>query len=1697
MAPVAIAKKVTAQDHSRNDRDATSLEHAAHQGLLPCTWVQQTSQSGSPQFAHVTTEGDFGCVVHVRNVVLGGEGIGRVSQTGCRKTSRCPGPGARARGRSLAFRSGTAREFVCLMAGMRYRKTLRWVALSGTLAIFLSIQGATGAPADPAERGLDLFAHLPTSAGPGTSLPVQVQAYGFRTISTPLPLAGATVEAVWDPESLGKGVSKAPPPVSATTDASGKAHLQVEMPNGPARELRLLLGLRHGGHERTRSVAVARTKARDISLHVAEHWVVPGSTISAWMLMRSTTTQRPVNNAAVELQLLEGGIVRSTVRVRTDSTGTAIGRIRIPFTDLPAWSWTLRARDASEDEEEMAESDVVLHPREETPGTPQLDATWDDESVQAGDVAHYSVRVRDASGKSVGGHSVRYWIGPRGTSPPSEEKAWLKASTRVTTDAGGWIRGKFAAPRTVVPGGTTLTLVVRTEVEGQALDEQDVITVGAPRPDIAILPEAGSIVGGVEQYLLLHVRDERDRPVGAAFEITADGLRTTVTTNSEGEAVITWKPPRDIGGFRASGPCPGGVAAAVMVRPMQPIEALGNRVNPVELCVPVDRESPGVLRLDPPIVREGGEVRVRLIGGAKKPWSIVMRAYEDEMSASAWMTDGEVGESLRVPTGANGFWGVSVVAPGERDRSRSASSGVLVIPRVLPTLRATVGGGRAAPGGHVFVDATLSDGAGNGIQGSVAAIVYDRFGGGSIEGLWALDTRRRLCALAGVEVERCDRFLEGDVASTSPWALIGNRRVDILHPALDPAADVQGTIDRAFRSVVHSLEGAVLEASESPERMQDVRRRAAGGWTFNPELWTLVTSAMNEPPLTPGGEPLMMSDLIDVDRQVSFDNVAARVTRLKLFRVLMAVRGYIESDAIEPDEPVLRDPQALLRRMVHDGLIAQELLLDPWGGTLQFVRAPREGLPFLTVRGFALHAPGPDGRVNTADDIRDPFQRVLRSNTPYAEAVQEDRLVDARLDMRVSEATISAWERLLQELTGLSLGSIGTIGHGAGTGTGQGFGSGHGRLGGTHRSRPPRIRYGMPTGDVVWVSPVRTDANGKVRIRIPLGAVETTWRVGLVGIPDGAESAVAMVDVPSALPISARVEAGVSWIEGDDGWARISVRNRTSKPVRATLGIRASGSISLANASDGTKVVAIPPQGASDARVRVRAGGPGTGTLTIQVKVPGVPDDVVEHNWQVRHAGEQTTATQVAWVESEADVELALASRGDRALGPVRVVVERGHEPLVAAALESLRPDWLRTPDALTEAVDAAVHVRRWAIGRGGDGDALAKRASEVARHGAGRLVTILDSTRERALWSHLGARVDLEGLDLPRSLESDRMACPPKGKPTPEAALHWMAYEPAPVGGVVEACWDAFVTDTTAVISETEDPVALAGWVLMLWDRHHRKATAAALLDRLAEQVDLQPDGRIELPGRSASDRESRAIVYAALLRAAVDDTALKAPAPKLFAWLAVQRDPYGGYGSARATRAALQALLAYGGLPKSSSRVFLTVGDRERPFEIGKSGVASLTLPEGVSSVRVRVQGPPVLVKLQRRKVRLWARRASSDGAPVALDVKWPTDAKTTVSSKVQVSVRNSLGRDTMVDIRIPLPAGASLAAPVADVRQVQGVLSIRRRLGKSALPEVLELPIRFDLAGRFTVPEAEARLAVEEADRATAPARPLVVR
>ena len=1603
---------------------------------------------------------------------------------------------------------------LALVHGVMGSRLHPWLALA--LALVLSAAVATDAASatpDPAARGLDAFVHFAPQAGSLDRFPLQILVYGFATVRTASPLPGAKVEASWDPETLGPDAERVPEPVATLTNAGGQARLEVVMPPGPPGKLRLLIGLRYGAHERTRTVEVARQPTLDVVLQVAEHRVVPGSTIPAWVLVQNAASGAPVASVPLELSLLEGGIARFTARLATDATGSALGRIPIPLADAPGWQWTLRARIAGAGPGGGPDAEVTLVPRDETPARPTLEAEWAAGSVRPGEKAGFLLRLRDAADEPVGAQSLRYWIGPKGTRPPDEPEAWRKASTAVTTDLTGQVRGETVAPSTVAPRvGTQLQLVVRTELDGQPLHKETTIDVGKSSPSVELLPEDGSLLGGVDQRLLLRARDELGAPVRTSFHLTGDALDAEVTTNADGEADLAWRAPRDVGAFRGVGPCAQHVAASVSVRPLEAVAALGGRIEPFELCVPVDRDAPAVVRIEPPLAVAGDKVRVRLLGGRKGPWSVVLRAAQGNGAASAWLEDPEQGVEIPLPAGASGLWTVAAAPPGAKTGPSLAVGEVLVRPRILPALEARIVGGRAVPRGTVRVEAALSDGHGKPLSGSVAAVVQDRYGGGSVDELWRLDARRSLCALLDIEQERCRGLLEGD-GSWDPVrrGLLGRERGSSVAPEIDPAGQLDAELAGAFEAVVHSLEGAVLESATSPETLRDVRRKGKDGhWSFNPELWTLTTAAMTEPPTTPGGEPFELADLVAIDRQVSFDNVARRVTRLKLFRALAAVHRHIQSNELGSDEPALRDPAAMLRRMVRAGELSEADLLAPWGGTMQFVPSRGSGLPFLSLRGYELHAPGPDGRLGTADDVRDPFERVLASRSPYAEAVREDELCDARLDMQVSEATVAGWQSLLEALTGTALGQVGTIGHGAGTGTGQGFGSGHGRLGSSHVGSKPRWSQGLSNGDAVWIAPVHTDANGKVVLEVPLGSAETTWRVALVGIPAEAEPAVAMLDVPVSLPVSARVEAGARWTEGDQAEVRITVRNRTDARVSAELAINPSGVAKLVTASSAHRTVEVPARGATEVRVAVGAPAVGEAGLEVHTRVAGSPEDVLHHSWDVKPAAERTDVTQMAWIDGEKTVSLPLDPKRVRVVGAVELELERGQEPAVSAALDSLEPDRLRTPAALGDALDTAMRVRRWAIGRGGEADPLAARALDVARRALGRISLYAEAHRTPAPWKNLATRAKLDGSlgeQAPAAASKGRPrvqppvelpSCPPDEGLGADLGLDWLELEQAPVGGAILSCWDALVTDLSGAVQRQADSIGLARLVLSLSDEAHHQPEALALAARLRERVGLHDTGYVELSGTDSASRASRALVYAALLRSALLEPKPLVSAERLAPWLLLQRDGTGGFGSSRATRAAVQALLAMS-LAEAKGTVAITVqaGGKTERFELGPSARRSLALPADTAEVTVRSEGGPVLGRLVRHKLRPWSEPAPSARGPIHVELAWPTAPTVDVTARLRVTLSQELGRATSVDLRIPLPPGARLVHPVDGVRQVAGVLAIRRQLDQSALPEVMLIPIRFALPGRFTIPEAEARLSFDEAERSLAAARPIVVR
>lgn len=1601
------------------------------------------------------------------------------------------------------------------------------------LLIFDSKPAVALAP-DPAARGLDMFLHMSPDVAPGATAELLVDAFGYASVTDARLLSGATVEAGWDPESLGGGAGEVPKTVTATTDTDGRAHLSVHVPSGPPGELTLLVGARHGTHSRTTTVKARRTAAAYVDLHTADARVVPTSTISAWSRLTSISG-KPLANTPVIISLLEGGVARHRERLVTDQGGMVMARVPIPRIDEPVWEWKLRAEpeDSATKVGQGPQAEVTLTPREETPGKPTLLGRWDVPAagVLPGDKVAFSIRVQDATNQPLADQSILYWIGPKGTTPPASDDDWKKNGVLAKTDGAGIFKGTRDTPTLIKSTGTSLHLEVKSIVEGHTLTSSDDVPIGVTTTTATLKPEAAAIVPGLSQKLYLRVRDGRNNASASAkLKVTADGLNETITTDANGEATITWNAPKTLGATRNVGPCAGGVAAAVNIKPADPgaiPPALKNQPEGFTLCVSVDREVEGIIRVEPVVARPGDKVKltVHRTTSDKASFSTIVHSIDKAQSVATWIDSTTLSKEVTLPAdAAPGTWSVSASRPSTKLAPQNTTSAIgatfMVIPRVLPKLEVKRVGGRATPGGSLEVEASLSDGHGRGLQGSVSAIVVDAFGGGEAN-LGALDTRAHLCRrlLGGGRdaSERCSDFLEGDAATNDAFrrSVLGTSRGHIT-PARDPGAQAAELLKKAFSEVVHSLEGAVFESAKSPQTLIDVRRRDPknGKWAFNPEMFTLVTDAMKEPPTTPGGEPITLSDLTNVDPQVSFDNVARRVTRLKLFRILAAVREVRTSRSLDPNEPLFKDPNALLRRLVRSKGLAEELLLDPWGGTIEFVPSNAPPIPFLSIiRGFELHAPGPDGKLGTQDDVRDPFERVVKSGTPYAKAVDEDRIVDAKWDMVVSEETVKAWQQMFEELTGTELGAggLGLSGVGEGGG-GAGEGIGLGNIG-TIGHGFGRGSFGISTGNAFWTPQVRTDANGKARLTIPLGDSETTWRIGFISVPDGEGPASATLDVASEIPVSARVDGGARWSFGDVVEMNVIVRNRTKDNVKAQVTTQAEGAAELADPAAAKPVaVDVPANGARTVHVRVTSKSHGQGTLVVTTRAPGLPEDVLRHRWEIASPGEKRVLAQSAWIAPGKERTIGLSlDHGYSLYSEPRLVLERGYDDVIAAALDSLEPERQTSTLALLDSFEASLLIERWATTKATSPRhrALAEIAKKAGERARGRFEAYikLDEAARKATpkgpretassdpWS-LRARGAMLTKSNDEAETTRGPACPPNEGVVDdrEGALE---VEPAPESDSLLPCWASFVSNAVRALEDSKDVRALARAVFALSDRSHRHPSARALVDQLRRVTKLQANGDIDL--RDDDDRSLRALVYAALLRG---HTFGSSPAKQdaLFGRITQLRDANGSFGSSSATLAVVRALLASQLASTSTAplRVHVKAKGFERRIDVAPDGFVNVPLPSSAVAATIEVDGRQegVAARLERPVLRSWSRPPPAQPSPLSLEVSWPTDAKAATTGVLRISVRteeSTSGPGAEVDLRIPLPPGVTLGAATKGMSQLQGVLAIRESVHRST---VIEAPVRFGLAGKLTAPEAIARLTRSPRAPATAPARTITV-
>lgn len=444
---------------------------------------------------------------------------------------------------------------------------------------------------------------------------------------------------------------------------------------------------------------------------------------------------------------------------------------------------------------------------------------------------------------------------------------------------------------------------------------------------------------------------------------------------------------------------------------------------------------------------------------------------------------------------------------------------------------------------------------------------------------------------------------------------------------------------------------------------------------------------------TLGGGEVTPSMLTRADPSFTYDAVARRVARARLVRLMVYLARYLDPGEHAPPRARMaaREPWARwLPRMVERGLIDAHDLDDPWGGRFTLRPVAREPAFALSPHAARLElvSPGPDGRVGTRDDVRDPFERAVPAGTPYAVASGEDELM-RRLAIlspagRTLAAIAEAYARTNAEMTEEEIGdavsaqvSEGAIGYGGGSwygggaglgmvgrGSGSGYGSGSGRTAQTVQVRGTSARVSglarvvrerfPPT--LLFRSSIEIDASGATLLEIPLADAVTTYLVeAIVWREDGwiwSESAHIEVDrevvvdapIPDVVRIGGRVRLPL----------RVSNRGDRPRDVRVSmldepaLGIDASEPRPLRLEPGGAAVVPVElaPTRAGDGRIAV-----------VVTDAEGRALDAVRRPIRVVRSARRVHVERDALVSGDGRVELDVPDGADPRRGRVRVAV--------------------------------------------------------------------------------------------------------------------------------------------------------------------------------------------------------------------------------------------------------------------------------------------------------------------------------------------------------------------------------------------------------------------------------------------------------
>ncbi|MCB9595734.1 MAG: hypothetical protein H6719_23635 [Sandaracinaceae bacterium] len=783
------------------------------------------------------------------------------------------------------------------------------------------------------------------------------------------------------------------------TDAFGRALVDLAVPADAPGSFTTVLRLVHAnGVQRRYDLNVSVRESAQIELHTARTSVPIGGTVRAFGRLANATTRVGLGGQTVRLILRDGQNrpLAATVEVTTDPAGLFAHAFRLPEDVRGGIAIDARTTDDEHPVSQRTQATVgePQHPALIVAVAPER---W---LVRPGERQYVDVIVRNPQGRPMAGTTVTLDGANRDD-----------AGRSGTSDARGRVRLSWEAPRyTSGLHDQQISVTANREGWGQGRGAAGV-RIAADANAIAMAVEGGSLVPSLGGRVYVRVVQPDGRPAGAGVTVNAQGPRlpaagVTATTDASGLATLDVTLPRNAG---ATGDrCGGETATAIDV-------TVGG--TQLATCLGLDPDAAARVRVARSVVRAGGSLDIevdRVAGAARWPVELTVLSLAGPSAiASGLLAANERTASLTIPDDAGGLVWVRArpLVGAAREVVRGGVTGAWIVSSDPMTVSASLGadgragirfGGAATAERSAFVVATPIDDA-QALRERLLPSMYGPLG----------DLRQPLG-------DASDALLAAAIAANvtpdeaAPAVLRGSQTISSPAPSNPVAA---GLLRDPWRSrarfvtgrlalIVRALEGYV--SSSIPERVEDVAVQGARGFTFNGQILESVAQSGQLGPAGAtglGGDPLTIEQLQRFDPSLTYDNVARRITRERLFSLIVALRTFVAGHGFDLPWSRLGDPSEWMRQLQNQyvqgiGPITRQHLVDGWGRPFELrpSRGGRSRFSFVDPLGsWEIVSAGPDGRFGTGDDQWDPTARVLRSGTPYAEAVGEDILV-ARLE---------------------------------------------------------------------------------------------------------------------------------------------------------------------------------------------------------------------------------------------------------------------------------------------------------------------------------------------------------------------------------------------------------------------------------------------------------------------------------------------------------------------------------------------------------------------------------------------------------------------------------------------------------------------------------------------------------------------------